>query len=645
MSFQRMALYLVTLLALLQFYSASGSEAAHPRVCLNMIVKDESKVIERCLASTLPMIDYWVIVDTGSSDGTQEVIRSYMKKMGVPGELHERPWVNFCHNRNEAYGLAKEKGDYILFLDADESFTYEEGFALPRLDKDYYFIEILYSGLKYVRTALVKSALNWEWKGVVHEVICSNEAMSWETLPRVKNIIVQREGVRSRDSEIYSKDAELLKEAVERDPSDTRSLFYLAQSYFDAGNFPLAKEAYEKRAEMGGFSEEVYWSLFRIGDIMERLDYPFEEVVNQYQRAYGYRPTRYEALYQLARAYRLKGDYDKGYALCQIAKNQPQCTDLLFVCQWMEDYGFILEESVCAYWLGNYRKAQELSQKMLAKSSLPPHVRSCVERNLQFANRQLVEEICSQKQITAVPEKFSNLEAKSEVNPAGEENSSLPSKLSKLLLVTGCARSGTGYIAKVLSRSGLNICHEELGCDGCSSWPLAVDDSYSPWGVSGSNVEFAHILHQVRNPLQVINSVCSTEPARSWEYIAKHIPEIDLREPLLLRAAKYWYYWNKKAEEKAEFTYRVEDIANAIGKIGDTIGVKLDENGYKRVSTFENSRAHDVEISWGDLVEAVPKELLDNIRSLALHYGYSEEELMRPPNRKVRIVTQSTRPY
>ena len=68
-----------------------------------MIVKNESKVIRRCLESVLPLVDYWVIVDTGSTDGTQQIILECLKE--VPGFLHERPWVDFSHNRNEAIAL------------------------------------------------------------------------------------------------------------------------------------------------------------------------------------------------------------------------------------------------------------------------------------------------------------------------------------------------------------------------------------------------------------------------------------------------------------------------------------------------------------------------------------------------------------
>ena len=82
-----------------------------------MIVKNESKIIERCLKSVYHLIDTWCIVDTGSTDGTQDIIKEFLKDK--PGELIERPWVNFGHNRNEALSLARRWGEWILLTDAD----------------------------------------------------------------------------------------------------------------------------------------------------------------------------------------------------------------------------------------------------------------------------------------------------------------------------------------------------------------------------------------------------------------------------------------------------------------------------------------------------------------------------------------------
>ena len=109
-----------------------------------MIVKDETKVICRCLESVKPLIDYWLIVDTGSHDGTQQMIKDFMKD--IPGELHERPWVNFAHNRNEALTLAKDKADYLLFIDADDKLEIAKDFVRPKLDKDSYLLKIEYGG-------------------------------------------------------------------------------------------------------------------------------------------------------------------------------------------------------------------------------------------------------------------------------------------------------------------------------------------------------------------------------------------------------------------------------------------------------------------------------------------------------------------
>ena len=103
-------------------------------VTLCMIVKDEAHVIERCLSSVLPMIDYWVIVDTGSTDGTQQKIKDFFDRNGIKGELHQSTWTDFGTNRSEALAYAQKTGhDYSLMIDADEILVFDPGFD-PGLD-------------------------------------------------------------------------------------------------------------------------------------------------------------------------------------------------------------------------------------------------------------------------------------------------------------------------------------------------------------------------------------------------------------------------------------------------------------------------------------------------------------------------------
>ena len=94
-----------------------------------MIVKNEAKVVRRCLASVRPLLDYWVVVDTGSTDGTQDIVRQAMS--GLPGEVVQRPWVDFAHNRSEALSLARQHGTYSLIIDADDELDDRSWCATP----------------------------------------------------------------------------------------------------------------------------------------------------------------------------------------------------------------------------------------------------------------------------------------------------------------------------------------------------------------------------------------------------------------------------------------------------------------------------------------------------------------------------------
>lgn len=380
-------------ITLLFFYTPmqAASEQAKPRICLNMIVKDESAVICRCLTSVLPVIDYWVIIDTGSTDGTQKIIKEFMEKNKVPGELHERPWVNFGYNRNEALKLAKDKGDYIFFIDADNTFEYETGFKLENLDKDFYYAMLSDAGSKYGRISLIKNNLNWEWIGVLHEAVCSPTAKTHATLDKVTQL-VRMDGSRSKDPKKYEKDAAVLEAALINEPNNSRYVFYLAQSYQDAGNYPMALKNYEKRATMGGWDEEVFTSLLKIGKLQEQMKMSSEHVVSSYNKAYQYRKTRVEPLYYLSNIYREKEDFNKSYLIGKIAETIPPSQDLLLVEQWIYDWGMPLELSIAAYWTERYEESQQISMALL-KKDLPNYVRETVERNLGFANGKLLEKV------------------------------------------------------------------------------------------------------------------------------------------------------------------------------------------------------------------------------------------------------------
>lgn len=355
---------------------------------MNMIVKNESEVITRCLETVKPIIDYWVIVDTGSTDGTQEIIKDFMKD--VSGELHETPWVNFEHNRNHAMSLAKNKADYLLIIDADEVLAIAENFKMPQLDKDFYFITTQFGGTEYGRVQLVNNHLDWKWVGVLHEALMCDGAKTSETLKGLNNV-VYTDGARSKDPLKYQKDALLLQTALEKDPTNTRYMFYLAQSWKDAGEHAKAIECYKKRIAMGGWEEEVFWSMLQIAHMEKELGMPPEKFLSSYYNAYHFRNTRQEPLFYISKYYRTQGNYAQAYLIASTAAAIPPSKDLLFVEQYIRDYELEFELSIAAYWIGKYKKCQTISRELLKRPNLPDNIRDRIEKNLACTRTKLLQ--------------------------------------------------------------------------------------------------------------------------------------------------------------------------------------------------------------------------------------------------------------
>ena len=370
------------------------------KICLCMIVKDEAPVILRCLESVRPIIDYWIIVDTGSSDGTQDVIRKYLHD--VPGELHQRQWVDFAHNRSEALALARNHGDYSLIIDADDVLELPPGFKMPHLNADSYTIEIQAKGRRYWRPQIVRNALPWRYEGVLHEFLSCvdnkgqrvlSEHRSQKPLPGAR-IRMTEGGARRRSSstERYARDAMVLEDALrtETDPFlVSRYKFYLAQSYLDSGDKQKALKAYEERSKLGGWEQEVFISLYRSANIKADLGFDDEDVIATYLRAHAVCKDRAEALHGASRFCRIKQKYQQGFDLAERALQIGRPDGGLFIEEWVYDYGVLDEYAVNAYWIGKFGECLEACHKLLASEATPADYRSRIQANADFAAQAL----------------------------------------------------------------------------------------------------------------------------------------------------------------------------------------------------------------------------------------------------------------
>ena len=352
-------------------------------VCLFMIVKNESHVLHRCLNSARPLIDHWVIVDTGSTDGTQDLIRDCL--LGIPGMLFERPWKNFGHNRSESIMLASDRADYLLTLDADEYLETNAAFQWPSLTCDAYNFLVESEGVTYDRIQLVRSALRWRYEGVLHEYITCDANHSRQRMLGIKTIRLL-EGARSRDPLTYHRDAMILENALIQAPGNARHMFYLAQSYRDACKPELAIDRYRRRAGMGGFAEEVWFSFYEMARLLHGVGEEWPAVLEVYLHAFSYRPGRAEPLYQIGIYYQQR----KEYALAALFFGQGlhipfPAKDVLFVEGDIYRYLLPTECAVSFYWLGQHQQAIEIIDRLLADNLLSSERREHLLRNRKFS--------------------------------------------------------------------------------------------------------------------------------------------------------------------------------------------------------------------------------------------------------------------
>ena len=358
-----------------------------------IIVKNESHVIKRCLDSVKRLIDYVLIVDTGSDDNTIEVINEWLSDNSMSGEVISEPWQNFAYNRSFALTKLRDKEfiDYALMIDADEVLHFEEGFDVDNfksnLTFDVYNVKTNMWGNYYERPQITTNKKVCEYIGVVHEFL-SLTNLSVSIANGFENRPIQ-DSARNKSGNKFLKDIELLEEAVTKEDDGSwlksRYTFYLAQSYRDSGNIQKALENYLKRSEMGYWGEEIYISLHQSGNIMRDLGYPKEQVLQTYIRAQEVNPKRGEALYGYLYYCRMNAFHQQGYIVGKHAIGLEMPSGCLFTEGWVYDYGILDEFSIIAFWSGNYKDSKEVCERILSKNNVPEHIRNRVKQNLQYS--------------------------------------------------------------------------------------------------------------------------------------------------------------------------------------------------------------------------------------------------------------------
>jgi FkbM family methyltransferase len=359
-----------------------------------MIVKNEAHVIASTLENLCHYIhfDYWVIVDTGSTDNTKQIIYDFFKDKNIKGELHETEWKNFGFNRSDALSKAFNKTDYLLIFDADDRIVGD--FILPKeLNLDGYHLKFG-DNFSYVRLLLVNNALRWKFMGVLHEyIICTNEKYNckFENIEGNYHLISGKSGARSNNPNKYRDDALILEKAYDeavklKDDIMVRYSFYCAQSYKDAGDNVKSIEWYKKRISHGGWNQEVYYSYITIGQLYSNMS-NIESAFYYWALSFDADPERCEGIYYIIKHCRENGKFQLAFHYYNlIEKNKTRnLLDKLFVTEDVYKYLLDYEFTIIACYV-NQDKLAISSFHTLFKyvNALSNGLKENIVYNLQF---------------------------------------------------------------------------------------------------------------------------------------------------------------------------------------------------------------------------------------------------------------------
>jgi hypothetical protein len=375
-----------------------------PTLGLCMIVKNEAGVITRCLDSVRPLLDYVLIEDTGSTDGTQQAVADWLADAGIPGVVIEEPWRDFAWNRSHALARLRQvkEIDYVLMVDAGDVVVLEPGFDVAAfkagLRCDVMEAQVRQGELRWLRPQIGSNRAAIALKGVVFEGLDDSRPLS---VAAAQGLHVQssQEGVRNRNPAKHREDAALLEQALqgEADPHlAARYRFYLAQSYRDAGETEKARAAYLARAALGGCREAVFCSLYEAARLDEALGAPADQVLARYARAAEAAPARAEVNYEAARICVREGRFEEGYQCAKGGLGKPAPVDGLFVRMDVYEYRLLDVFAAAALATGRWAEGEAACERLLAEGRAPSDQRERIAGiQAQAAERRRVAAVAA----------------------------------------------------------------------------------------------------------------------------------------------------------------------------------------------------------------------------------------------------------
>lgn len=330
------------------------------KLMLLSMIKNEEKIIIRCIETVRTICDALCVTDTGSTDNTVKILSEHFHTLShlfvpVPCKIYHDTWRDFGSNRTVSYNNAvkycKQLGwnpekTYGLLLDADMKLIVTPLFNKQNLTHNGYKIIQGNGNLEYHNTRFVKLNGTWKSTGVTHEYWDGPDLGTLD-----KDIVyINDVGDGGCKDDKFQRDMKLLIKGIEDEPENGRYHFYLAQTCKDLGKFREAIRLYKRRIEIGGWDEEVWYAHYMIAKCWILLG-NIEKSEYWALKAYQYRKSRAEPIYFLTNLFRDRSQHYKAYHYYKIGKSIPESFDSLFVEKNVYNYMFDYEWTILQYWV------------------------------------------------------------------------------------------------------------------------------------------------------------------------------------------------------------------------------------------------------------------------------------------------------
>ena len=365
-------------------------------LCFAYVCKNVESSIESTLESVSRHIDYWVILDVGSTDDTCNTIKNFYERRKIPGELHIENYSNTkAEHKNKLFELCYKKTDYILHFDSEYKLSEHATFQINKID------------IKNVHTYRMKTINNYfiSKNNVIFNNHCKWNITGVGSDPTFYSVDYKNTFIiNDEETFIYSecgnvlipellKNALLLKEqffnTLCEDPYNINliSIFHCAQNYFLCEEFKKAKKWYVLYTKLNNNSEETFESYLKIAQCEIMLNKNITLIQSNIQYASKLQPDRSEPFFILGGYLLDFGNFEMAYYCFKkcLTKNIKQvCDKYLFSVNKLayneEVYSNLAK---CCFYTKRMSEFRDLFRKILKKDQHVTFLNDVDEENKQ----------------------------------------------------------------------------------------------------------------------------------------------------------------------------------------------------------------------------------------------------------------------